>query len=148
MSFQFRYQRILDVRNLQEDIEQSEFADVQNRLIEEREKLEDLQNELESLFDDAREVRTGKTTNVKQFNQFRDYAKRLKKQISDQRNVVEEWERKLEEKRDELIEASQKRQVMETLKEQDFEEFREEIQEQERKEQEEIANRQYFQEDQ
>lgn len=143
MSFQFRYQRILDVRELEEDQEQAEFVEIQNRLREEEQKLEDLKQELEEHFDKARAQRSG---NPEAIQRHRKYARRLNNRIAQQQSVVEEWEQKLEEQREELVEASQKRQVMERLKEQDFEEFQEDIREAEQTEQDDISNQQYFRE--
>jgi flagellar FliJ protein len=144
MSFEFRYQRILDVRELEEDQEQAEFVEIRNRLREEEQKLESLKEELNQHFEKTRDYRKGSAPALQR---FRQHASRLNQKIEEQQNVVEEWEDKLEEQRDELIEASQKRQVLERLKEQDLEEFREELREAEQRQQEEVANQQYHQDE-
>lgn len=143
MSFQFRYQRILDVREIEEEQEQVEFAEIQNRLSEERNKLNDLQDELREFFDQNRRKRTG-SISVHDLTKSNDYAGVLKKRIEDQKEVVEQWEDKLEDQREKLIEASQKKRVLEALKENDYEEFVEERLDAERKQEDDITNRQYF----
>ncbi len=143
MSFQFRYQRILDVREMEENREKAEFGRIQQRLIQEKRKLDDLQSRMERMFSDFRE-RQKETRSVEDFLQTREYAAMLENKIAEQQKVIEKWEEKLEEQRERLIEASQNRQVMENLKERDLEEFKEDMRRQELEENNEIANRQHY----
>lgn len=143
MAFQFRYQRVLDIREMQEDQEKSEFARLQQRVIEERDKLEDLKQQLSEMLEQARRSREGEG-NIQDFIQVQEYSRMLKEQIAEQQDVLEEWEEKLEEQREQLVEASQERQVMENLKERDYEEFQEERRRQEQNLNNELATRQHY----
>ncbi len=142
MSFQFRYQRILDVREMEEDREKAEFGRIQQRLIQEKRKLEELQSRMQQMFSSFRE-RQKKSQSVQDFLQTREYAAMLENKMSAQQQEIKKWEKKLEKQRERLIEASQNRQVMENLKERDIKEFKEDMRRQELKENNEIANRQH-----
>lgn len=142
MSFQFRFQRVLDVREQQEDLEEIEFARVQNRLRSERETLEELEQKLEDHYQNMRNSRK-MGGSASSFSQQQEYTQYLLGQIERQKEVVEDWERKLEKQREQLIEASQRREVLETLKENDHEEFQKEVLRSERRELNQVAARQY-----
>lgn len=142
MSFQFRFQRVLDVRERQEDLEQIEFARVQNRYHEEQENLEQLQKKLEQHYEQSRKQRE-KSGNVGNFQQQQEYSRYIQGQIRRQEEVVQEWKEKLEDQRESLVEASQRRQVLETLRENDHEEFQEELLRREQNELNQVATRQY-----
>lgn len=144
MSFQFRFQRVLDVREREEDLEKIDFARAQNRYHQEVEKLEELKNQLEAHYDAIRQQRQA-GGGAHQFQQQQDQTEYLLNKIQQQQETVDEWEEKLEEQREELVEASQRRQVLERLKENEYEEFREDMLRQERRESNEVANRQFYQ---
>ncbi len=128
---------------MQEDLEKSEFARLQQRVIQERQKLEELQSKLSEMLNQARQNRKGKG-NIQNFIQVREYAGILEKQIAAQEKELKEWKEKLEQQREKLIEASQDRQAMENLKENEFEEFQEEQRKQEQDLNNEIATRQHY----
>lgn len=146
MSFQFRYQRVLDVRNLEEDREKAKLAEIQQRLIREKKDLNELEEEIEQLFQRESEARSGrqKAGNI---IEMRRYANLLENKIEEQQQVVSEWREKLEEQRQELIDASQRRQVLEKLKENEFEEFQKEVRKDIQRESDEVATQQYHRED-
>lgn len=146
MSFQFRFQRVLDVREQQEDLEEIEFARVQNRFRSEKETLEQLEQKLDDHYQNIRNRRKmgGRSSS---FSQQQDYTQYLLGQIERQKEVVADWEQKLEEQREQLIEASQRREVLQTLKENDHEQFQQEVLRQERRELNEVAARQYARDD-
>ncbi len=145
MAFEFRYQRILDVREREEEQEQAALAEVQNRLREERSALDELEDRLDGLYEQARESRK-KNPPAHRFQQQLRQAQALKRRIARQREVVEKWEKKRERQRRRLIEASQRKRVMETLKENQFEEYRENRRQEEQRRSNEIATRQYYRE--
>jgi len=142
MSFQFRFQRVLDVREQQEDLEEIEFARVQNRLRSEKQTLEELEQKLDDHYQNIR-TRRKAGASASNFSQQQEYTQYLLGQIDRQKEVVEEWEQKLETQREQLIEASQRRQVLERLKENDHEQFQEEVLRRERLELNQVAARQY-----
>lgn len=143
MAFQFRFQRVLDVREREEDLEKVEFARVQNRYRREVEELEKLKQKLENHYARSRQQRSGQG-GVHTFVQQQEHTSYLMEKIQQQQEIVDEWEKKMEEQREELVEASQRRQVMETLRENDYEAFQKEQLSQERREGNEVANRQYY----
>ncbi len=145
MAFQFRYQRILDIRELEEDQEKARFAEIQQKLSAEKRKLREHKQELQDLLSSEGKNRKNQT-NVQNFLQLQRYASLLENRISRQQRVVEEWQEKLDKQRKKLIEASQQRQVMDKLKENDFEEFQEEIRKEEERQNNEIANQQFYRE--
>jgi flagellar FliJ protein len=145
MSFQFRFQRVLDVREREEDLERIDFAEVQNQYRREVDKLESLKEELDEHYDRIRRQRQGQG-GAHRFVQQQEQTEYLLNQIQKQQDVVEEWKEKLEEQREELVEASQRRQVLERLRENEYEEFREDMLRQERRESNEVANRQFYRE--
>ncbi len=146
MAFEFRYQRVLDVRNLEEDREKARFAEVQHRYHQEKEELQSLKQELRELLERESTTRQGRQK-AGSIIQMRRYAKLLENKIEEQKQTVEEWEEKLEEQRQELIEATQERRVMETLRENDFEKYREEVQKEAQKAADEVATQQYHREE-
>jgi flagellar FliJ protein len=145
MAFQFRYQRILDIRELEEDQEKARFAEIQQKLSGEKRKLREHKQELQELLSSEGKKRKNQT-NIQNFLQLQRYAGLLENRIDRQQRVVEEWQEKLNKQRKKLIEASQQRQVMDKLKENDFEEFQEEIRKEEERQNNEIANQQYYRE--
>ncbi len=146
MAFEFRYQRVLDVRNLEEDREKARFAEVQQRFHREKEKLGDLEQELQELLERESRSRSGrqKAGNI---IEMRRYANLLEQKIEAQQQTVKKWKDKLEKQRRKLIKATQKRRVMETLKENDFEEYRDEVQKEAQKVADEVATQQYHREE-
>lgn len=145
MAFEFRYQRILDVREREEEQEQAALAEVQNRLREERAVLDELEAKLDGLFDEARESRKH-NPRAHQFRRQLQQAQSLRQRIARQREVVETWEKKLDRQRQRLIEASQQKRVMETLRENQLEAYRKKRRREEQRRSNEIATRQYYRE--
>lgn len=145
MAFEFDYQRVLDVREIEEDQERAELARIQQRLNQERQKLKDLQQELDELYEQGRRQATG-AINPSLYGQLDQYAQKLQNDIQAQRQEIEEWERRRDDQREELVEATQERQVMERLKEHRREAFEKEQRQEEQKRQNEMANQQYYEE--
>ncbi|MFP4687510.1 MAG: flagellar export protein FliJ [bacterium] len=143
MAFHFRYQRILDIRELEEDQEKTRFAEIQQQLSAEKGKLRRDKQELQNILSSEGQKRK-KVTDVSNFLQLQRYAKLLENRISRQQKVVDSWQKKLDKQRQKLIEASQQRQVMEKLKENDYEEFQKEMLKEEERQNNEIANQQFF----
>ncbi len=143
MAFEFRYQRVLEVREIEEQVEQAELGRIQRRLTEEKNRLDELESELGKTFNKLRGKRMGRV-GAQYFLQVRSYLDLLGKRLSSQRKKVETWTKKVKKQREKLIEASQEKQVFERLKDREYKRFKEELLRSEQKENNEIGTRSFF----
>lgn len=133
--FKFRLQKILEHRETLENIKKGEFAKVQSELNHEIVKLKGLESERNTI---ARQKTSSTNTTISELQKYNDYLFILDKQIESQGLVIEKMREKVEEVREELIEATKDKKIIEKLKLRDYQEFL-----YEEKKEEEKANDQF-----
>jgi flagellar protein FliJ len=121
--FKFRLQRVLEVREKEEDEKKNRFAEITKKLQEEHKRLDSLHSDME-------EVKTRKnklaSQNIKvdQLLSYSYYMENLKQNIEKQHNIVEKSEKEMENARVELLEAAKDKQVLEKIKDKNFEDYK------------------------
>lgn len=133
--FKFRLQKILEHRETIENIKKGEFAKKQSELNHEIEKLNILQNKRNII---SKQKTDSTNTTINELQKYSNYLFILDKQIETQVLVIEEMKKKVEEVREELIEATKDKKIIEKLKLRDYQEFL-----YEEKKEEEKANDQF-----
>lgn len=119
MAYKFSYQKILDVRQIQEDQKSSEVASAQNELEKEKDELSKLEDEKSStLKDNGNDSQS--SLDLMRKNSFMN---RVNDNIDKQKLKIEEKEETLSNKKNELLEASKSRKIMDKLKESDLKKY-------------------------
>jgi flagellar protein FliJ len=121
--FNFRLQTILDVRKTMEDKALSEFSEQKKEFQKEKEILRSIQNQKKKLIDALREIQ-GKTVNISEINTNSESIKRCQKNEAVQKERVLEAKKRVNIKREELLDATKKRKAMEILKSKQFERYK------------------------
>lgn len=119
-----------------EDIEKSnmeKLALIQNELRHQKSILNDLMQEEEKVKNSIR------YRDIHQLRHQHLYIQKIEEQIQEQDELIHETNKKLEDARQELIEAQKDRKIMEKLKEKDMTSYRNNIKSAEQKELDEIA---------
>ena len=99
-----------------------EFSDKQKELQKEKEIFHSLQKQRQELIGELRDIQ-GKTVHVSEIAMQTYHIERCQENESLQKKRVTQANKDVHTKREALIEATQKRKVMETLKSKQFEEF-------------------------
>ena len=131
MAYKFSYQKILDVRQIQEDQKSSEVASAQNELEKEKDELSKLEDEKSSTLKDN----GNDSQNSLDLMRKNSFMNRVNENIDKQKLKIEEKEESLSNKKNELLEASKSKKIMDKLKESDLKKYNIE---QSRKEQNQI----------
>ena len=118
--FSFRLQTILDVRKAIEDKVLYEFSEQQKELHKETDHLQSIQQQKLSLIDRLRKMK-GTTLNISEITMNSAGIKRCQKIETIQKERVKEAAKKVEMKREILLEATKKRKAMEILKTRQYE---------------------------
>lgn len=121
--FNFRLQTILDVRKIFEDKAITEFSSQQKEFQKEKEALRKIEEQKIKLINTIREMQ-GKSVKIYEIILKSSNIKQCQKKEAQQKERVHEVSRKVDKKREELLEASKKRKMMEILKTKDFEKFK------------------------
>ena len=120
MTYKFSYQKILDVRQIQEDQKSSEVASAQNELDLEKDQLSELEKEKSSTLKQKENV----NDNALELLRKNSFVNQANENIEKQRKRIKEKEQNLSSKQGELLEASKSRKIMDKLKETDLEKFK------------------------
>lgn len=113
--FRFKLQRVLDLRQQEEDAKKNELALAERAWREEKAKQEELQrSKREAQLELGGRGRA--TFAISELIAYQQYQQRLEKEIARQELRVRQARRAADMKRDELIRASQKRRVLEKLR--------------------------------
>lgn len=120
--FNFRFQNVLDVRKIYEEKALAEFAAQQQELQKEQEALKKIEEQKLKLINDIRDMQ-GKSLNIFEIVLGSSNFKQCRKRESEQKERIAEEKKKTDRKREELLEASKKRKMMEKLRSNDFEKF-------------------------
>lgn len=136
MGYKFTYQKILDVRNIQEDQKSTETASKQLELKEEQEELEKL-HELKTKHVNGNGEKTNSNPHEMLLND--SYLNQVNNKLENQQQEVAKKESELKKKKAELIEASKSKKIMDKLKEADFQNYKKEEDRKDQKDLDEIG---------
>ena len=119
MGYKFSYQRILDVRKIQEEQKSSEVASAHNELNTELDELSKLEAKKLSVLNDEEHL----TDNTLELMRQNSYVNQVNESIEKQRVRIEKKKKNLNSKQDELLKASKSRKIMDKLKKTDLEKY-------------------------
>ena len=121
--FKFRLTAVLKVAQIKKERAEIAFAEATNALIKEKESLKIFELELEAGLKSYEEIENQKIT-IGLLTSYNTYFFRLRTQIEQQKHVINEAEKKRQERLDEFQEALNKLKTIEQLKEKRLEEFK------------------------
>ena len=131
MAYRFSYQKILDVKQIQEDQKSTEVVLARNELNKEKDTLSELEDKKCKALNDENAT----TENSVDLLRRNSYVKQVNQTIEKQKKQIQKKGEMLSSKKDELLEASKSRKILDKLKESDLKKYN---LEQNRKEQKEI----------
>jgi len=121
--FSFRFKSVLDVKNIKEELKQKEFSAVERLLREEEGLLRHFLSEQEMLQNSLSSELSKKISGV-ELAFHHEYGLALTKAIKNQEEKLQILRKSLDEKRNELIEATKEKKVIENIKKRDIKEYR------------------------
>lgn len=121
--FNFRLQTVLDVRKTFEEKALAEFSEQQKEFLKEKDALKTIEQQKIKLIDAIRKIQ-GKSVNIYEIILKSSSIKQCHKKEAIQKQRVYEASQKVDKKREELIETSKKRKIMEILKTKQFEKYK------------------------
>ena len=142
--FKFSLQNLLDLRSKKLEEKQIEFGKLQFVMKTLQTQLENLQNELVlSSKNLERLIDAGSHISVDLINSNRCYILKKEADIANQNQIIEEHKIKLDEKKNEMVEALKAKTMLEKLKEKQYKSFLKTLDDAERKELDEIGLMKY-----
>lgn len=140
--FIYRMQNILDIKYKLEEQAKQQYMEVRMRLNQALSKLSKLNKRKEMYFDTYREL-VSKELEVLEIEECKNSILLMDEYIANQKLVIADIEKELEEAEKVLRESMQERKIHEKLKENQFEEFLQELNAEEAKEIDELVSYQY-----
>ncbi len=134
----FELHQVLNYRADVERMKKEEFAAARQDLDSAVERLEKEQSDLDDLSKDY-SCRQGSISCIEELRMYADFFARKKEEIKDRQEMVQVLDRILEERRGELMVATQDKKVLETLKDKKNTEFRRQQGQKEREFMDEIS---------
>ena len=135
MAYQFSYQKILDVKQIQEDQKSTEVVLAQDELNKEKNTLSKLESKKMNAL--INKKNSNKNTADMLRNNF--FVNQVNLTIDNQKKQIQKKKKSLISKKDELLEASKSRKILDKLKETDKKKFNIEQNKIEQKELDEIG---------
>lgn len=118
----FRLQKVLRIKQLQQDIEEQKLAASKKHLRQEQHHLKDLQERERKFLDELKQKRLT-TIQGHEFHRYTSYQRQVEKYVEQQnRNVITATEA-VEQQRTNLIEAAQETSMIDKLKERAYAKF-------------------------
>ena len=115
-AFRFRLERVLQLRRQMEDEKRRELSIMLFDLRQLEAKLHSLQQDLESCKRQMTNDLELEELSIARIEVFASYLKRIASSIEAQRELISELHKKIESKRNELLEAIKERKAMESVK--------------------------------
>ena len=141
--FNFRFQRILEIKERMEETRKIALGKVVAVLNKEQERLADLEQTQMLCRQGGQELLSAQL-DPSLLGLNMSYLQRLQREIREQQAQIQQVEKAVEEKRKELMEATKERRVYEILKERAGENYRRELKRQERIMLDEIGGQLYM----
>jgi flagellar FliJ protein len=124
--YSFKFESLLNIRNLQEEEAERAFREAAMRYEEELGTLNSIKEDFRRTLEDlANQRQAGFDARIQSL--YDVYFKHLKNRIASQTKIVDKAEKAMEERREELVEAMKERKVVEKLKVRDYEKYAEEL---------------------
>lgn len=127
----FELHQVLNYRSDLERLRKQEFAAARQDLDQASDKLEQQRSEAAVLARDFAE-RNGQLNSVVELQLYADFFARKREEIKQQQERVTALDRVLENRRDDLVQATKDKKVLEALKEKKMQAFQQEMQRKER----------------
>lgn len=142
--FNFKLQRVLQVKKYKEDHLKIELANLKREYIQQESILWTYEENLQEQFVRLSEKQKNLTNRVEEILWSYNYIIRLQKDIERQKKRLEEVTEKIREVTTKLIGASQEKQILENLKERKFTQFKLELEQQEAEFMDEVGITRYI----
>ena len=140
--YRFNLQVLLDYRKRIEEGLQIELSQIRRDLEKEKQLL--ISSQRKKLhYEEELVKKEEKDINVNEALLYRDYLKGMRIRIKEQRDIVAKVKIDLDKKREELLDATKKKKVLEKVKEGDWKRFKDGLQKRERLLIDEVAIRKY-----
>lgn len=130
--FKFGLQRVLEIKEKVEDEKKNTYAERKKKLEEENLKLEKLKVDMEQIRV-RRNSAGGESLKISELSNYSNYIQSLNVKIETQNSKVEEEEQIVESVREELLEATKDRRILENLKLRSLEQYKYELKQEEDK---------------
>lgn len=130
--FKFGLQRVLEIKEKFEDEKKNSYAEQKKKLEEENLKLEKLKVDMEQIRTE-RNSASGESMKIRELSYYGNYIQGLSSMIEVQNTRVEEKEQTVESAREELLEATKDRRILENLKLRSLEQYKYELKQEEDK---------------
>ncbi|OHW62756.1 flagellar biosynthesis chaperone [Andreesenia angusta] len=130
--FKFGLQRVLEIKEKFEDEKKNSYAEQKKKLEEENLKLEKLKVDMEQIRTE-RNSASGESMKIRELSYYGNYIRGLSSMIEVQNTRVEEKEQTVESAREELLEATKDRRILENLKLRSLEQYKYELKQEEDK---------------
>lgn len=140
-SFNFSLKRVLKFRLDQEDLKATDLKKSQHALKLEKNRLKHLQNRKSSHLGKTENLINNNKISLEKLKASADYLAQLNNKIASQDEKVEESNQEVSEIRNELIETSKNRKILEKLRDKHYMNFKEQNKKKERRIESEIALR-------
>ena len=119
-AFDFKLQKVLNVRNIQEDIAQNEFVQARQKEREMKSELKSLKHTKKKTYD---YIRNNSRSSIEETVQARKFLHHHKKKIDKQTDRLLLQQKKVAQKQEKMIEKQKKRKVLDKLKEEKYKKF-------------------------
>jgi flagellar FliJ protein len=137
-AFEFRLEKLLELRRLREDVAQRELGEARKAVAEQNRVILAILNEEEAGKKALRELMK-KTVNILQLRLQEGYLASLERRLRQEYGRLQELSKTEQEKRKALIEARKGVRVLERFRERQYREYRHELEAEERKFLDEVA---------
>lgn len=144
--FEFRLQRVMEVKEEIEKQKERDFSLARKKVIEEENKLTAIKKQYESCWKDIEDKTSRETVDTTEIRQYYQYLQKLEGDIERQFIYLQEANAEMERRRHILIEASKERKILENLKDRKLASYNEEMNRIEQNFFDEIAGNQYHRE--
>lgn len=143
--FKFRLEKVLDLRKRKEEERERELAELKKLLMREEKFLQQLQRESVAIRQKIGALQSDEEhrLDIEELLRHSDYLEHLREKILLQIEMIRKVIDDVENKRQELVEASKEKKVIEKLKSQQFKKFQDEVEEWERKASDELSTINY-----
>lgn len=120
--YNFRLQKVLKIKKLQQDIQEQKLAASKQQLVEERLHLEELQERERKFLEEFKQKHLT-TKQGHELHRYSSYQRQVEKYVDQQNLQVAQASEKVEEDRTHLLQAAQEANIMDKLKERHYNQF-------------------------
>ncbi len=140
--FKFKLQKALEIKEKEEEEKRVELLEKQKILEKELEKLSGIEDEIGKTLDSYSKSKNG-SLDINTMLSFENFLRKLKENKKDQIEIVDLYRNKVEECKDNFLEARKEKKIFEKLKEKSYEKYMEESLREEQKFIDELSSNMY-----